>query len=302
MKTYIVIDIGGTAIKHGLMDESGKILEKTTVPSEADQGGPHLKSRVYEIIRRRLEAGSGTGFAGVAISTAGMVDPERGMIVFAGPGIPDYAGTAYKEEIEALFGLPCEIQNDVKCAGFAEYTSGAGRGSRSMVCLTIGTGIGGSVVVDGQVIQGAGGSAGEVGYMGVSGGMFERLGAASVLSKKVAAVKGGSPDEWNGIRIFEGVYAGDEDCIRAVDEMCEVLGEGISNICYVVNPEVVVLGGGIMAQKDYLIPRIRKALDRHLISYVAEHTQLRAANQGNDAGMIGACYHFIKMQEKRKAR
>ena len=107
---------------------------------------------------------------------------------------------------------------------------------------------------------------------------------------------------WTGQHIFEAAREGDPICVSEIDRMCDILGKGIANICYVLNPEVVVLGGGVMAQKEYLYPRIRSALDRYLIPSIAQETELTMARQGNDAGMIGAYLHFQKMQRKRQGR
>lgn len=124
------------------------------------------------------------------------------------------------------------------------------------------------------------------------GGEFQDMGASSILVKKVAALKNVEASSINGKYVFENAKKGDADCIRAIDEMVDVLGMGIANICYVVNPEVVVLGGGIMAQKEYLGEKIRKSLDKYLIESVASNTKLVFAQNQNQAGMLGAFYHF----------
>ena len=152
------------------------------------------------------------------------------------------------------------MENDVNCAGLAESVSGAGVGSSVTLCLTIGTGIGGCILIDGHVFHGYSNSACEAGYMHMFDSDFQTLGATSILTKKVAARKEEREEKWDGYHIFEAAKAGDEVCIRAIDEMAEVLGRGIANICYVINPEVVVLGGGVMAQEEYLKPRIEKSL------------------------------------------
>ena len=180
----------------------------------------------------------------------------------------------------------------MNCAGLAEHFAGAARGSRISVCLTIGTGIGGAILIDGKVFHGFSGSGCEVGYMHLPGGEFQDLGASSILVKKVASYTNTDPEEINGKYVFEQAKQGDEDCIRAIREMCEVLGMGIANICYVVNPEVVVLGGGIMAQKEYLKDLLRDSLDKYLLPSVAQHTRLEFAQNQNQAGMLGAYYNF----------
>lgn len=128
--------------------------------------------------------------------------------------------------------------------------------------------------------------------MHLPGGEFQDLGASSILVKKTAEYKRIDPASINGKYVFEQAKQGDSDCIRSIQEMCEVLGMGIANICYVVNPEVVVLGGGIMAQKEYLKDILRESLDKYLIPSVARHTRLEFAQNQNQAGMLGAYYHF----------
>ena len=290
MKEYICIDIGGTSIKYGMVREDGTFLTTGEMPTEAMQyGGPGIMEKAKKIV----EAYQAEYLpAGICVSTAGMVDCEQGKITYAAPLIPDYTGTEIKKTLEKLYGIPCEVENDVNCAGLAEHFAGASRGSRISVCLTIGTGIGGAILIDGKVFHGFSGSGCEVGYMHLPGGEFQDLGASSVLVKKTAEYKNMDPAEINGKYVFEQAKQGDEDCIRAIREMCEVLGMGIANICYVVNPEVVVLGGGIMAQKEYLKDMLRESLDKYLLPSVAQHTRLEFAQNQNQAGMLGAYYNF----------
>ena len=107
-----------------------------------------------------------------------------------------------------------------------------------------------------------------------------------------------SEEQWDGYRIFEAAKAGDELCCRAIDEMVDVLGKGIANICYVLNPEVVVLGGGIMAQEEYLAKKIRGAVDKYLVASIASRTRIAFAQHRNDAGMLGAFYHFRSLHAR----
>ncbi len=128
-------------------------------------------------------------------------------------------------------------------------------------------------------------------------GKFEDLGATSILVKKVAKLKNCSENHIDGKLIFEMAKNNDKDCIKAIDEMVDVLGMGIANICYVINPEVVVLGGGIMAQKDYLYDKIRLSLDKYLIPTISSKTKLEFAKNQNKAGMLGAYYNFISIHK-----
>lgn len=289
MKQYICIDIGGTSVKYGLINEEGQFLHTGERPTEAHLGGAMVLGKAVEIAQNYLDQAQASG---ICVSTAGMVDCRKGEIIHAAPLIPGYTGTKIKKTMEETFYLPCEVENDVNCAGLAETFAGAARGTSSSLCLTIGTGIGGAIILDGQVLHGISNSACEVGYMNMDGGTFQDLGASSILVKKVAAQKGAAPEEMNGKKVFDMAKEGDADCIRAIDEMVDVLGKGIANICYVVNPEMVVLGGGIMAQKEYLYDRIETALHKYLIPAVASKTKLAFAENKNNAGMLGAYYHF----------
>lgn len=289
MKQYICIDIGGTATKFGIIQENEIFLVTDEIPTIASAGGSGILNRISGIVTDFLKQYNPEG---ICISTAGMVDCEKGEITYASPLIPNYTGTKLKQIMEDLSGLPCEVENDVNCAGLAEYYAGAAKGSSISLCLTIGTGIGGSIIMDGKVFHGFSGSGCEIGYMHLPGGQFQDLGASSVLVRRVTEIKQITYMDINGKWVFERAIEGDSDCIRAIDEMVDVLGMGIANICYVINPEIVVLGGGIMAQKEYLYPKIYKSLKKHLIPTVFEHTKLALAENKNRAGMLGAYYHF----------
>ena len=258
MSRYICVDIGGTSIKHGVLDENAIIEESNQTKTEAWLGGAEVLDKVKAIGKQYMEQYE--NIEGICISTAGMVDPEEGKIVFAGELMPDYTGTCIKKELEKTLGIPCEVENDVNCAGLAEYISGAAKESHIMFCATVGTGIGGCAIVDGSVFHGASNSACEIGYIPMEDSDFQTLGASSILIKKVAGKKREPLDMWDGKKIFELAEKGDEVCISAIKEMCDVLGKGLATICYVLNPDTIVLGGGVMAQKKILENRFIEAV------------------------------------------
>lgn len=311
-KQYFALDIGGTKTKYALLGEKGEILSTYEKDTEAQRGGSFILENVKGEIRRVLEELKGeltegtqeekkaeSLLAGICISTAGMVDEIKGEIIHAGPQIPEYKGCKWKEEIERRFSIPCEVENDVKCAGLGEYSFGSGKGRKSMLCLTIGTGIGGSFILDGEVYHGTSHSAMEIGYMQIPGGMFQRMASTSALVKRVASRKGEPEEYWNGKRIFEEVAKEDKICLEELDRLCDALSIGLSNLCYAFNPECIVLGGGIMEQKEILIPKIRTHLQEHLVPIVAENTTLLAASLGNRAGLLGAFVHFQNSQKSK---
>lgn len=291
MKKYVSIDIGGTAIKYGVINSEGQIVEKEQMPTEAWRGGPEILNKVIGIVETYKKIYT---VSGICISTAGMVDVEKGEIFYAAPLIPNYAGTKFKQVLEEKFQIPCEVENDVNCAGLAESVSGVAKQSKVTLCLTVGTGIGGCIIIQGKIFRGYSNSACEVGYMNMGDSDFQTLGAASILTKKVAERKKEPQERWNGYRIFEHSKKGDAVCCQAIDEMVDILGKGIANICYVLNPEIIVLGGGIMAQQEFLKEKIEQSVKRYLVPSIAENTKIAFAKHKNDAGMLGAFYHFTE--------
>lgn len=299
MKNYVCIDVGGTSIKYGIIKEDLNFIKTDEIDTEAKKGGPNILNKIINIVQNFK---NDYEIAGVCISTAGMVDCEKGEIIYASSLIPNYTGTNIKETIENKLNIPCEVENDVNCAALAEHFAGGAKGSNISLCLTIGTGIGGSIIINNEVYHGAFGSGGEVGYMNMNKSTFQDLGASSILVKKVACMKNIEPEKIDGKYIFENAKSGDKDCINAIDDMIEVLGQGIANICYIINPEVVVLGGGIMAQKEYLYDKIKSSMDKNLIPFISNKTRLEFAMNGNKAGMLGAYFNFKNMDKKRNFR
>ena len=296
MMYYICIDIGGTSIKYGVLSEKGEIFIDGTVSTKVTEKENFILSDVKKLIRNILDEYRNYEIKGICVSTAGVVNPEKGEIAYAGPTIPKYTGTKIKEELEKEFSISCEVENDVNCAGLGEYWKGAGKGSKSMVCLTIGTGIGGSVILDGKLLNGIGYTAGEIGYMDVNGSYIQNIASSKYLVEKVQKEKEekeGITDAITGVDIFELAKKGDEICIAGINEIISNLAVGVRNIIYLLNPEVIVIGGGITAQKEYLEEKIRKEVNDGMISDMFRKTRIELAQQGNQAGLLGALYNFL---------
>jgi len=296
MMYYICIDIGGTSIKYGVLSEKGEIFIDGTVSAKVTEKENFILSDVKKLIRNILDEYRNYEIEGICVSTAGVVNPEKGEIAYAGPTIPKYTGTKIKEELEKEFSISCEVENDVNCAGLGEYWKGAGKGSKSMVCLTIGTGIGGSVILDGKLLNGIGYTAGEIGYMDVNGSYIQNIASSKYLVEKVQkekVEKEGITDAITGVDIFELAKKGDEICIAGINEIISNLAVGVRNIIYLLNPEVIVIGGGITAQKEYLEEKIRKEVNDGMISDMFRKTRIELAQQGNQAGLLGALYNFL---------
>lgn len=289
MKQYICIDIGGTAIKYGVV-QSGEIPEIIQTDScKTPENGTKILQKVFDIIEG-LKRNCGQTEA-VCISSAGIVNSEEGCILEANDDlIPGYTGTKIADRVKEKFGIPCFVENDVNCAAMAEYYAGAAKGYHSMLMLTIGTGIGGAFIAGGKLLKGHTYSACEVGYMNMEEGTFEEIAATSALVARTAKRLHKTADAISGKWIFEQAQDGNEVCIEEIDRMCDILAKGISNICYVLNPEIVLLGGGISAQTDWLKPRIEMGMEKYLIPVIRKKTKLDFAKFKNQAGMIGAYY------------
>ena len=288
MKEYICIDIGGTTIKYGIINEAERFRYRDERPTEAHLGGSHIMKKVIELIRGLMKECSSEG---ICVSTAGMVDCKTGIITYAAPLIPEYTGTPVKEILENTFAVPCEVENDVNAAALGEYVYGAGAGSRSMLMMTIGTGIGGAIIQDGRILRGHTNSAGEIGYMYMDGKAFQDIASTTALVQTAQKLIG--EKELNGRIIFKRAMEGDKICAAAIEDICRKIAAGIFNCVCLLNPEVVLLGGGIMEQKEYLRPILDKCLRDIMTEETYKHMHLEFAALKNQAGLAGAYYHFL---------
>ncbi|WP_337970060.1 ROK family protein [Virgibacillus salexigens] len=296
MRKFLAIDIGGTFIKYGVLTEMGNLINKNEILTDAHLGGAGVLRKVKKIGKQSLEEHD---LRGICISTAGQVDSKKGVILYASSLIPDYTGMSIKKELESYFGLPVEVENDVNCVGLAESWVGKGKDVKSLFCLTIGTGIGGSYIIDNKLHSGHSFSGGEIGYIPIEGSQFEELASTRTLIKNVAIKKGIPEKAIDGKQIFELARDGDEICSQEIEKLVYFLSKGISTIAYMMNPEMIVIGGGITHQKDYLYPLIMEELEKDLIPSILRKTKIEIAGNLNDAGMIGALRHFL-IQESMK--
>lgn len=292
---YICIDIGGTAIKYSLANVDGMLQEIHEMPTAAQtEGVQGIVKRVDEIITTYEQQ---HGVAGVAISTAGIVDTEAGNIIYALPEVlPGYTGWNWKDHIATKFHLPCAVENDVNCAALGELWRGAGNGYDSLVCLTIGTSIGGAIIWHKKILHGASHSAGEIAFMEIDGGKLYTLATTTRLVADVAKAKGVDAMTLTGKDVFSLVKEKDADAVTALDAFTKYLAAGLTNVMALLNPPLIVLGGGIMAQGEVLRPLLEQHIQERVAPTLYERTALAFAALGNTAGMVGALYHFLQEQ------
>lgn len=288
----ITFDIGGTSIKYGIFTlRKGQpvFVMQNEISSDARVlKGPGILQRVETLIAKAMQQ---QDIEGIAISTAGMVDAEKGCIQYANDNIPEYTGLAFKQLLEARFHMPCWVENDVNAAALGETVFGAGRGAAHALMLTIGTGIGGAVVIDHTIYHGYSGSAGEIGYMWVKDRHFQDIASTMALIQHVEAKT--QEADLNGKIICARAKRGDAVCMQAIKELCSHIAIGVSSCACLMNPQIIILGGGIMTQKELFAPLMEAYLKQYMNEEIYAHTQLAFAQLGNRAGMAGACAYWM---------
>lgn len=294
MRKYICIDIGGTNIKYGVLNEEGNVLFDGSRKTSVYEDGNDILEDIDNIICNLINEYQ---VEGVGVSTAGVVDDENGTIIHAGKTIPGYIGTDIKGFIEEKFSLKCEVENDVNSAALGEAFLGSGKGYKSIFCMTVGTGIGGAIVLNNDIVRGASKSAGEVGYINVNRKPIQEIASTKILVENVAKRKNIKTSDINGRIVFEEGKRGDSICSEEIDKLVDNLTELISSVVYFLNPEVIILGGGIMEQKEFLESKINTSLKVKLPKAFFESTKIEFAKLGNRAGMIGALYNFINKRD-----
>ncbi len=284
----MALDIGGTAIKSALYNE-GTLTDIKETPTQAAQGGSHVVNRIKEIIKEYQKDYS---FERIGISTAGQVDPVRGEIVYANQNIPGYMGTKLKKIMEEEFHVPTKVENDVNSAAIAESVFGVGKPYKEFVCLTYGTGVGGAIFANGKLYTGSSYCAGEFGAIvthpedrilgkDMFVGCYEKYASVTALVNSALRVDASLT---NGRKIFERI--GEPEVKEVVDRWILEIIYGLTTIIHMLNPECVILGGGVMEQ-PYVLERLREQLYQHIMSSY-HHVMIEKAALGNRAGMLGA--------------
>lgn len=290
MRKFASLDIGGTSIKYGVVNDEGKVICKFSVPTEAQNGAEKLMDKVISKINKLLSIDQ--ELEGIGISTAGAVDTENGVIVYANENLPGYKGMHVKNIIEDHFKLPVKVNNDVNCAAIAEHWVGSAVSKDTFFCITIGTGIGGAAFVNGRLFKGKNFRACEIGYLGRNeqGSCFEKLASMSSFVGRIRKELNANVD---GIQIFENIKNGNAAYINIYNEwICEI-AKGLSDIVYLFDPGLIVIGGGVSAQKDFFINGIKNKMANFLPNEFLKGTEIKSAECGNDAGIIGAVYDLI---------
>jgi len=300
------IDIGGTKIAGALVDEQGNIIRESRVPTPA-QDADAIADAVVELIR---ELSDGIEVVAAGVAAAGFVDAPRANIVYS-PNLP-WRNEPLKAKIQSRVDMPVFIENDANAAGWAEYRFGAGAGSKHVVMLTIGTGVGGAVIVDGNLLRGGFGLGAELGHFPLNGGTLlcgcgqrgcvEPYGSGTALLNSAKhLVESGDPKgarladlaneagELTGMQVYQAITERDPGAVELLTNLGTLLGRAVAAICAVLDPEVVIIGGGVSAAGDLLLDPIRESYLKHLPAVAFRpHLRFAIAQFVNDAGVVGA--------------
>ncbi|ARK29850.1 ROK family protein [Halalkalibacter krulwichiae] len=296
---FAAIDIGGTTIKYALVTEHGEISEKAAVPTPKT-GKKAMVDQLVEICKR-LDARK--KIDAVAISSAGQINSQTGEVIFATDAIPEYAGLNIIEELESRLNKPVTVENDVHCAALGEYWVGAAKGNDNFLCLTFGTGIGGAVVNNGLIYHGSTYSAAEFGHItlypnGLScvcgdHGCLEMYASSLALEKRIMDLTGRTQETLP--IFFEEARSGNIVIEGVIDSWVEDIAAGLKTLIHSFNPKQIVIGGGISAQGEYLISKIQKSTYARIMPSFSKQLTIDMAQKTNDANLLGAVYHSLKV-------
>ena len=311
-KMYLGIDIGGTAVKLGLVDEDGNMVSKVSeYPVRFDNYETPIIETVVKSARLFMEANNKdfTEIAGIGVSATGGINSKLGLVEGSAGHIKNWEGTNIKERLESEFGVKTEVLNDANAAALGEMWKGAARGKENVVVMTIGTGVGGGIIVDSKILLGTKGFAGEIGHIPVNvdgedcscgnKGCIEHYGSTSALVRKVkeavisGEIKGIEAGKVDGRLIFKEVAAGNVTVKKYVDAWINYISAALVGLVHIFNPEMIILGGGVSRQKELFVDKVREKVLTSVMPNFAMGLSVEAAELGNDAGIIGAV-RFIK--------
>ena len=304
------VDIGGTKIAVGMVDNDGRVLSQAECPTDAERGYAEALKRIEHLLRAMLTAAGGE-LAGIGIGSTGPVDPltgEFGDVNF----FPTWRGQNLVVDLARIFGVRVAIENDADASALAEAAWGAGKNKKRLIYVTIGTGIGAGIVLDGQLYRGADGAHPEIGHhvIDASGpscmcgfhGCWESLAAGPAM---VSWTESNMPNDYphrdhlTAKRVCELAREGDALAMQAVDREARYLGLGMANLVTLYTPDAIVLGGSVMKSAVLFLDEIRKTIIRCCRFVPYDKTELTLASLGEDANLIGAArvWHHRFAQE-----
>jgi len=307
---YIGIDLGGTNIAAGVVDENNRLLFSESVPTGLPRPAEEIACAIHSLAAKMLKEHemSLQDILGIGIGIPGSVNKETGIIEYANNF--GFTNVPFLDMLKQYFTVPVYVENDGNTAAWGEYIAGAGTGSSSMVAVTLGTGVGGGIILDGKIFNGYNNAAGEIGHTVIRRGgrlctcgrcgCLEAYASATALTARAAEAAAAAPDSLlnrcgldggkiSGKMFFEAVQLGDKTALAVFEEFIFDLAEGIANFVNILQPEIVCVGGGLSGAGDLLLkPLAEKVMPLLYTRDSEKNMKLVLAQLGNDAGIIGA--------------
>ncbi|MBO5446037.1 ROK family protein [bacterium] len=310
MVKRIGIDVGGTNVKIALVDGEGKIIYSNSVPTYAQMGYEYTVNNIKQAIKDLMKETNteAKDIQGIGFDFPGQVDCKTGVVKNA-PNIPGWVNVPIAQMIEDEFHIPTRIDNDVRCAALGELKFGAGRGCENFVCITVGTGIGSGLVINGKVVRGAANAAGEIGHIklqmedgplcgcGDSGCLEAFASGPSIVAMAQEYLKGGKSAKFRELAgdgeitpyiVAKAAEAGDPVAKRIFEKMGYYIGMGLTSVINLLNPEKIIIGGGVAECGELLLDPIRRTINDRAMKVQREAVEIVPAELGNSAGVIGA--------------
>ena len=302
MSLYIGLDLGGTNLKYAVGDENGNIIIKKIRPSLAQESQKKVFDNIFNAITELIQE-TAAEIKGIGFGTPGSVDFKKGQLIAGTPNIKNWTDAPIKKTIEEKFNIPVWVDNDANIMTLAEVRIGAAKGYSHVVCFTIGTGIGGGIIIDNQLYRGANFAAAEVGHTIVEkGGKPCKCGNLGCLEAYTSA-----PAMINRYRrklkriglmfneeqlttefIFQKAKFAEDFAIETINETCDYLGTGIASVVNVINPQIVVIGGGVADAGEQFIKKVETVVQQNAMKPNSQNLKVVKAQLGNDAGVAGA--------------
>lgn len=304
MRYAIGLDLGGSSIKYGLVSNEGTIVKEGKIPSCADESAEKIIGQLLFAVDSVMQYAKENKLqvCGIGIGTPGIVDEKNGIVLGGAENLADWENINLAEIIKGHSGLDTYVNNDANVMGLAEARFGAAKGCTDVVFLTVGTGIGGAVIIDGKLYGGYKNRGTELGHVPFiangepcacgSVGCLETYASAAVMVKryeKMYEERHQSPcADVDGEHIVSLYKSGDETAIAAIDENCSFLGHAVAGFINIFSPQKVIIGGGLTDAGEFYIDKIREAAKRYVMSDCAVNTVIERAVLGNKAGFMGA--------------
>ena len=299
------VDIGGTTVKIGLFDREGCVLDKWEIPTVKDNEGTSILPDVAQsLLDKMKEKGiEQEELVGIGVGAPGAVDRDGNLV--SGAVNLGWKSFNIPEVLRAYIDVPVKAANDANAAAFGEMWQGGGKGYTNMVAVTLGTGVGGGIIVDGNILTGASGGGGEIGHIHINDqetescgckkkGCLEQYASATGIVRlaKRRLEKDDTPsvlreDAVSAKTVFDAVKAGDRIAIEIAEEFGTYLGKGLANVANVVNPEIFVIGGGVSKAGEILLTFVEPAFQKYAFQ-ACRNAKFALAELGNDAGIYGA--------------